>query len=346
MKHVPPGSGLDDEKPSNLPPPPAGRSGWPWTEYASNYDHSLASHHYQLPTISVITPSFNQGEFIEETIRSILLQRYPNLEYIVIDGGSTDNTVDILKRYDQYISYWVTEQDRGVSHGANKGFKKASGELIGWLNSDDYYAPGALHRIGNEYVNKKFMMLAGETNIVDSEGDLIFKKNAGSFSPELVLTRMKPGQSATFFHRDILETVGYLNEDLSNATDRDFILRTAARYYPDLMRNIPVVLSSFRLREGTLTGSGSRDAVAERIRVDMDFIKHHFPPHERARLKRGSLQRIYRTQALMDKRYHRGWEEIRYRVLGARQMRNPVHIMRSMARCVQIVLQAIVRRRN
>ena len=96
------------------------------------------------PRISIVTPSYNQGQFIEQTIRSVLLQNYPNLEYIIIDGGSTDNTVETIEKYEQYITYWVSEPDRGQSHAINKGFARCTGEIMAWLNSDDLYLPSAL----------------------------------------------------------------------------------------------------------------------------------------------------------------------------------------------------------
>ena len=101
------------------------------------------------PRISIVTPSFNQGEFIEETIRSVLLQGYPNLEYIIIDGGSTDETVSIIKKYEKWLAYWVSEPDRGQAHALSKGIAKAEGDIFAWINSDDLYCKGAFEKAVN-----------------------------------------------------------------------------------------------------------------------------------------------------------------------------------------------------
>ncbi|MBD2039813.1 glycosyltransferase family 2 protein [Microcoleus sp. FACHB-672] len=128
---------------SELPLPSAGKTGWPWTQESSQLPDTMPDGS-PWPRVSIVTPSYNQGQFIEETIRSVLLQGYPNIEYIIIDGGSTDNSLEIIRKYEQWISYWVSEPDSGQSHAINKGFNKATGEIFGWLNSDDYYHPGGL----------------------------------------------------------------------------------------------------------------------------------------------------------------------------------------------------------
>lgn len=135
----------------DLPPPPAGRSGWPWTiDSTVRRDPSSSEVEFVGPSISIVTPSLQQGDYIEETIRSVLLQGYAHLEYIVIDGGSTDGTVEILRRYEPWLTYWSSEPDRGQTDAINKGFDRATGEMYGFLNSDDLYLPGALHRLAHD----------------------------------------------------------------------------------------------------------------------------------------------------------------------------------------------------
>ena len=173
---------------ADLPLPPLERAGWPWTAEtqalpAKRPDGS------DWPLITIVTPSYNQGRFIEETIRSVLLQGYPNLEYMVIDGGSTDETVAILECYDPFLTHWESRPDRGQSHAINKGLSRATGEIFQWINSDDVLLKGVLGAIGlacdgssaiaggvehraadRTFVNRNASLTAGNVTLIWSRG--------------------------------------------------------------------------------------------------------------------------------------------------------------------------------
>src|SRR5450759_2806690 len=118
--------------------------------------------------ISVITPSYNQGQFLEETILSVINQNYPNLEYFIIDGGSTDNSIEIIKKYEKHLTYWVSEKDNGQAHAINKGFKKATGDIVCWINSDDLLIQGAINTISNYFSrNPDVQFINGYTLRID-----------------------------------------------------------------------------------------------------------------------------------------------------------------------------------
>src|SRR5688500_17087320 len=120
--------------PMKLPEPPPGRTGWPWTSEAAQLPARM-SNGQPWPRITIVTPSYQQGRFLEETIRSVLPQGYPNLEYLVIDGGSSDESVEVIKRYEPWLSYWASEKDRGQTHAIAKGLERATGEIFQWINS-------------------------------------------------------------------------------------------------------------------------------------------------------------------------------------------------------------------
>ena len=129
-----------------LPPPPLDKFGWLWTEESPQLPNTMSCGS-SWPLISIVTPSFNQGQFLEETIRSVLLQGYPNIEYIIIDGGSSDNSTEIIKKYEPWLTYWISEPDKGQAHAINKGLSHATGKIFGWLNSDDYFHRSALRSL-------------------------------------------------------------------------------------------------------------------------------------------------------------------------------------------------------
>ena len=136
-------------------------TGWPWNVEIPQYPATVLDGS-PWPKISIITPSVNQAEFVEETIRSVIMQGYPNLEYIIIDGGSTDGSVDIIKKYEENLTYWVSKSDQGQAHAINKGFTKISGDIFGWINSDDMLLPGSLSIIGKYHKSHEDKILLGD----------------------------------------------------------------------------------------------------------------------------------------------------------------------------------------
>lgn len=133
-----------------LPLPPENRTGWPWTEESQTSSGVIAGT-FIWPKISIVTPNYNYSQFIEETIRSVLLQNYPNFEYIVIDDGSTDRSVEIIKKYDSWLTHWETMPNQGQANAINRGFMRTTGEIMAWINSDDIYMPGAFYSIAEVF---------------------------------------------------------------------------------------------------------------------------------------------------------------------------------------------------
>ena len=214
---------------SDLPSSSEKKLGWPWTKETSVLGHTSLSIS-SLPTISIVTPSYNQGKFIEETIQSVLLQGYPKLEYIIIDGGSTDDTLEVIRKYEPWITYWVSEQDHGQSHAINKGFNKATGEILAWVNSDDTYEPGALAKVGEFFGNfPNVDVLYGNANIIDKNSSQIGKVCSIPFNTTAHLYRTVPipAQSAVFWRRKVFFDSSMLNEDLHYVMDADLLVRFA-----------------------------------------------------------------------------------------------------------------------
>lgn len=241
---------------SDLPAPPEGKSGWPWTEEtppAAAWPHA----HGQWPRISVVTPSFNQGEFIEQTVRSVLLQGYPDLEYIIVDGGSTDESVAVIEKYARHLSFWVSRRDRGQSHAINEGFRRATGEVMCWLNSDDFYMPGALRVVAETLARGSgSVALVGHTLRFNSDGQPPIKLE-GRYDGLQRLLRFWEGyqmhQPSVFWRREVFEEVGYLDEAQHVILDFDYWVRIARRF--DFV-NVDHILSGTNYHPRAKTGDG------------------------------------------------------------------------------------------
>ena len=219
----------------------------------------------ELPKISVVTPSLNQGRFLEECITSVIKQDYPDFEYIIIDGGSTDNSLDIIAEYRQDLAYSVSEPDNGQSSAISKGFKKATGELVAWLNSDDYYLPGAFRKVAEAYGrNPEASFYFGNGLRVDSKGlkkSRFFETETVNFNRDALLYCLNYIlQPATFINASWLKKIDFLDEDLHYGMDTDLWLRLSREKMPAF---VPETLAASREYGDTKTSIGSFERIEE-----------------------------------------------------------------------------------
>ena len=251
---------------NNLPPPHEGRTGWPWAEADEPIPECMPDGS-AWPKISVVTPSYNQGQFLEEAIRSVLLQGYPNLEYIIIDGGSTDNSVEVIRKYEPWLANRVSEPDRGQSHAVNKGIRRATGEILLWLNSDDLVLPGAFQTVAIEFVkNPEARLVIGQARIINDRGDITGELRSEFSSWEEIATtpRNSIRQISTFFQKNLFEELGYLDESLHIAMDTELLVRFTRIYKPVVIDDY---LTAFRVHPDAKTSTQLFQGYMETDRV-------------------------------------------------------------------------------
>jgi glycosyltransferase involved in cell wall biosynthesis len=222
------------------------------------------------PLVTVVTPSFNQGRFIRATIESVLEQDYPRIEYLVIDGGSTDETVSILKEYSGRLR-WVSERDRGQAHAINKGWRQASGSLVAYLNSDDVYLPGAVAQaVAALDGHPEAAAVYGEGYHVDERGAILERYPTEPFNADRLRETCFICQPTVFMRRDAVERVGYLDESLRYCMDYDLWIRLVRA--GKVLSHVPRYLASTRLHADAKTLGQRGQAHAEILRV----IYRHF----------------------------------------------------------------------
>lgn len=210
-----------------LPTPSQQKTGWPWTETGVAKDLDVED---EWPRLTVIMPSYNQGEFIEESIRSVLLQGYPNLEFMIFDGGSSDDTVEVIKKYEKWITHWESKEDRGQSHAINKGFARATGEYVAWLNSDDLHYPNALFDIAKTIkATPDAGMIYGSGSKIDTESKLILEIPFRPYDKKLLSTRFYLLQQSSFVKRSVLGQEAMVEENLHYTMDWELSIRVSRR---------------------------------------------------------------------------------------------------------------------
>ncbi len=229
-----------------------------------------------LPNITVITPSYNQGKYIEQTIESILKQGYPNLEHLVVDGGSTDQTLDILHKYEEQL-HWVSERDRGQSHAINKGLQPATGDVICYLNSDDLFTPGALSKVGRFFRDHpRAFWLTGKCRIIDQNGQeirrpgTIYKNFCLHWHSLNLLSVMNYiSQPTTFWRKEALERVGLFDERWYFAMDYDYWLRLGQHYK---LWFLDEYLACFRVHPASKGSSSAKSQFDEQLEVAKQHV--------------------------------------------------------------------------
>jgi len=250
-----------------------------------------------LPKISIVTPSFNQGQFLEQTIDSVLSQGYNNLEYIIIDGGSKDQSVEIIRKYAKHLKYWVSEPDSGQSNAINKGLKHCSGDVFNWINSDDYYAPKALHLIGENFKNPDVKVLAArshlfgsKTNGYTSGGTWVFENNLAK-----TIGWARIDQPETFFRLPLIQSLGLLNEQLHYLMDRDLWIRYLLKFGLDGILQTDDVVVNFRLHEDSKTVSQSG-----KFNIERNSYYHTMALNSNGLKEAQIIQSVFQCQLLPD----------------------------------------------
>jgi len=233
---------------SMFPSPPAGRHGWPWTDNGTTPLVPAEAQETE-PKVTIITPSFNQGKFLEEAIRSVVLQDHPNLEYIVMDGGSTDESVEVIKRYEPWISSWISEPDAGQADAINRGFERATGDYLCWLNADDVLYQGFLSRRVVEFADRPSIdLIYGDIDTGwDDDKKELLRGEPPSFSDMLRTLDVAVPQQGAMWRRSTVQRIGGLDPRWRVVLDREFFLRIIHRGTAEY---IPGRCGFFRQHEG------------------------------------------------------------------------------------------------
>jgi hypothetical protein len=252
---------------------PEDRTGWTWPECSVPMPESQEkSESISWPRVTIVTPSFNQGQYLEETIRSVLSQGYQNLEYIIIDGGSADNSIDIIRKYEPWLAFWVSEPDDGQADAINKGFRRSTGEYLGWINSDDILYPNAINRVMNAFgANPNVDLVYGDIaqgKFLDRDARPLLGQQL-KFSEMLRTLQVPIPQQGSLWKRTVIDRFGSLNARWHVVLDREFFTRVALKCQ---ILYLPVTLGFFRNHEHSKSISQHRRWLTELPQMYREFF--------------------------------------------------------------------------
>jgi glycosyltransferase involved in cell wall biosynthesis len=284
----------------------------------------------EYPLISIVTPSFNQAEYLGECLESVVGQDYPRLEYIVLDGGSTDSSREVIARHSDRLAYWASEKDRGQAHAVNKGWARARGEILGWLNSDDRLAPGALGQVARAFRSRRSAaMIYGDIQEIDAHGRPVHLKHMAGFSVNALLLGKNMGQPGVFITRRAYEALGGLDEQLHFALDFDYFLRAWLAFPASEMIYSGSLLALSRLWGGTKsTQAASRFGEEYQRVLERTFAQPDLEPQLKELRERSYARAVYFRQARLHFESRRAGEGWRWLMRAARREPQPVEKLR------------------
>ncbi len=262
-----------------LPPPPEGKTGWPWTE-ASLPLPDLMPDGKPWPKISIVTPNYNYGNFIEETIRSVLLQGYPNLEYIIMDGGSTDNSVEIIRKYEEFLAFFRTKPDKGQTQSINDGFLHSTGDIFAWINSDDCYYKDVFSYVAQKYreavPGRFWLVMAVNYFTPEVNVSCVKTQNPTHSLVDWTIGKVETNQQGAFWSRKIWEEEGLLDESMHLEFDQEFFVRLIAKGYQFTASD--KIAALFRLHSAAKSRSRLL-AQHEHARIALKYLSKDYPAY-------------------------------------------------------------------
>lgn len=276
-----------------LPPAPPGCQGWPWMRPRDGAPEARGDP-VAWPRITMVTPSYNQGRYLEQALRSVLLQDYPNLEYIVMDGGSDDQSVALLERYGSHLAHWQSARDRGQADAIASGFERATGEIGGWLNSDDILLPGALRHVARQFVRRREVdVVYGNRLVIDGNGAVVGRHVWPWFLSRHHWARGQPlAQECCFWRADVYRRAGGIDRTKFFVMDYDLFYRM---WEIGRFRKTSAHLGALRVHEGTKNARH-----ADVWRRELAEARAHYGLREAGYLGSRLVNRFDRAQALLE----------------------------------------------